>query len=58
MVADIAMPVEKSQAIDRMEGIRDPSHVYALTSNEFELLIAKRLIRWGCLLQGNGKFDV
>ena len=41
LVADIALPAEKSLAFDRMEVIRDPSHVHALTSNEFEQLIGQ-----------------
>ncbi|MDD2466632.1 MAG: methyltransferase domain-containing protein [Desulfobulbus sp.] len=39
LVADIALPPEKAQAFDQMEVIRDPSHVHALTSVEFERLI-------------------
>ncbi|MGD9950373.1 MAG: class I SAM-dependent methyltransferase [Desulfobulbus sp.] len=39
LVADIALPPEKAQAFDQMEVIRDPSHVHALTSVEFEQLI-------------------
>lgn len=41
LIADVAMPAEKSQAFDRMEVIRDPSHVHALTSGEFEQLIGQ-----------------
>lgn len=39
LVADVALPPEKSQAFDQMEVIRDPSHVHALTTGEFERLI-------------------
>jgi len=35
MVADVAMPEEKSAAYDQLEIIRDPSHVHALTEKEF-----------------------
>mgnify|MGYP003585177042 FL=1 len=35
LVADVAMPLEKSAAYDRLEIMRDPSHIHALTTNEF-----------------------
>ena len=39
LIADIALPPEKSQAFDAMEVIRDPSHLHALTTAEFARLI-------------------
>ena len=41
LIADIALPPEKSQAFDAMEVIRDPSHVHALTTVEFARLISE-----------------
>jgi ubiquinone/menaquinone biosynthesis C-methylase UbiE len=38
LVADVAMPDEKSENYDRLELIRDPSHTHALTEHEFEEL--------------------
>jgi len=38
LVADVAVEQEKSAAYDRLEIMRDPSHVHALTSEEFEVL--------------------
>lgn len=35
LVADVAMPPEKSAAYDRLEIMRDPSHSHALTTGEF-----------------------
>jgi ubiquinone/menaquinone biosynthesis C-methylase UbiE len=35
LVADVAMPPEKSAAYDRLEIMRDPSHTHALTTEEF-----------------------
>jgi ubiquinone/menaquinone biosynthesis C-methylase UbiE len=39
VVADVAMEPEKSQAFDQLEIMRDPSHVHALTTDEFEGLM-------------------
>jgi SAM-dependent methyltransferase len=36
LVADVAMPADKSAAYDRLELLRDPSHTHALTRVEFE----------------------
>jgi ubiquinone/menaquinone biosynthesis C-methylase UbiE len=38
LVADVAIEPEKSAAYDRLETMRDPSHVHALTSEEFDVL--------------------
>jgi ubiquinone/menaquinone biosynthesis C-methylase UbiE len=38
LVADVAVEPEKSSAYDQLETMRDPSHVHALTSEEFVLL--------------------
>jgi len=35
LVADVAVPAEKSAAYDRLEKLRDPSHTHALTVGEF-----------------------
>jgi len=35
LVADVMVPPEKSPAYDRMEILRDPSHIHALTTTEF-----------------------
>jgi len=40
LVADVALPSEKSATYDRLEKIRDPSHTHALTVPEFEALFA------------------
>jgi ubiquinone/menaquinone biosynthesis C-methylase UbiE len=36
LVADVAMPADKSAAYDRLELMRDPSHTHALSQDEFE----------------------
>ena len=36
LVADVAMPVDKSAAYDRLELMRDPSHTHALSRDEFQ----------------------
>jgi SAM-dependent methyltransferase len=36
LVADVAVPETKAAAYDRLEKVRDPSHVHALTEKEFE----------------------
>lgn len=38
MVADVGIAPDKSDAYDRLEKIRDPSHVHALTTDEFNTL--------------------
>lgn len=38
LVADVAMPPDKSAAYDRLEIMRDPSHTHALTTVEFSEL--------------------
>lgn len=38
LVADVALPPEKSAAYDRLEIMRDPSHTHALTTDEFSKL--------------------
>lgn len=38
LVADVAMPAEKSTDYDRLELLRDPSHTHALTEREFDSL--------------------
>lgn len=40
LVADVAIPPEKSAAYDRLELLRDPSHTHALTTEEFHDLFA------------------
>lgn len=40
VVADVAIPVEKSTAYDKLEKLRDPSHTHALTEEEFTELFA------------------
>jgi ubiquinone/menaquinone biosynthesis C-methylase UbiE len=46
MVADVAMAADKSEAYDRLELLRDPSHTHALKSEEF-----------AALFQGSGLVD-
>jgi ubiquinone/menaquinone biosynthesis C-methylase UbiE len=41
LVADVAIPPEKAEAYDRLEIIRDPSHVHALTTAEFGRLFSE-----------------
>jgi len=41
LVADVAMPASKVAAYDRLEVLRDPSHVHALEIGEFEALFRK-----------------
>ena len=41
LVADVAVPAEKSEAYDRLEVLRDPSHVHALTEPEFATLFSQ-----------------
>lgn len=36
LVADVVVPLEKADAYDRMEKLRDPSHTRALTSGELD----------------------
>lgn len=38
LVADVAMPEEKSVHYDKLELLRDPSHTHALTESEFDSL--------------------
>lgn len=38
LVADVALPEEKSRAYDQLELLRDPSHTHALTTTEFSTL--------------------
>lgn len=38
LVADVALPEEKSRAYDQLELLRDPSHTHALTITEFSKL--------------------
>lgn len=40
VVADVAIPAEKSAAYDKLEKLRDPSHTHALTEDEFTDLFA------------------
>jgi SAM-dependent methyltransferase len=45
LVADVAMPADKSAAYDMLELMRDPSHTHALSRDEFEeLFFASGLI--------------
>jgi len=39
LVADVAMSPDNAKAFDQMERTRDPSHVHALTTTEFERLM-------------------
>ncbi len=41
MVADVAVPADKSEAYDKMERMRDPSHVHALTCGEFTEMFSR-----------------
>lgn len=41
LVADVAVAEEKSEAYDRMEIMRDPSHTHALTRSEFDELFER-----------------
>ncbi|HET6418574.1 MAG TPA: methyltransferase domain-containing protein [Geobacteraceae bacterium] len=41
MVADVAVPTSKSEAYDRLEVMRDPSHTHALTQDEFAALFLR-----------------
>ena len=47
LVADVAVPADKSKAYDRLEILRDPSHVHALTEPEFDELFTKSGLQ-GC----------
>jgi hypothetical protein len=38
LVADVALGAEKVKAYDHLETVRDPSHVHALTHEEFSAL--------------------
>ena len=38
LVADVAMPEDKSSRYDQLELLRDPSHTHALTESEFDVL--------------------
>lgn len=40
MIADVVQPQEKADAFDRLEKLRDPSHVHALTFPELTTIIA------------------
>lgn len=40
MVADVIQPPEKADAFDRLEKLRDPSHVHALTFSELATVVA------------------
>ncbi len=39
LVADVAIDSAKSEAYDRLEIMRDPSHTHALTQEEFDTII-------------------
>jgi ubiquinone/menaquinone biosynthesis C-methylase UbiE len=41
MVVDVVQPLEKSEAYDRMETLRDPSHTHALTLPEMALIVTE-----------------
>ncbi len=41
LVADVAMPEEKSAHYDQLELLRDPSHTHALTESEFDNLYSQ-----------------
>ncbi len=45
LVADVAVPADKSDAYDRLEILRDPSHVHALTEHEFDELFTRSGLR-------------
>ena len=47
LVADVAVPSDKSKAYDRLEILRDPSHVHALTESEFDALFTQSGLQ-GC----------
>jgi len=40
LVADVSLPASKAEAYDALELLRDPSHVHALTHEEFESLFS------------------
>ncbi len=53
LVADVMVPPEKAAAYDRLERLRDPSHVHALTTAEFrDLFLGTGLV--GCRQSGYG----
>lgn len=41
LVADVAMPENKSSRYDQLELLRDPSHTHALTESEFDALYSE-----------------
>lgn len=45
LVADVAMPPEKSAAYDHLEILRDPSHTHALTTEEFSDLFLSSCLK-------------
>lgn len=45
LVADVALPPEKSAAYDRLEIMRDPSHTHALTTDEFSKLFLQSCLQ-------------
>lgn len=45
LVADVAVLADKSVAYDRLEVLRDPSHVHALTEPEFDELFTRSGLR-------------
>ncbi|MGE4544296.1 MAG: class I SAM-dependent methyltransferase [Pedobacter sp.] len=45
LVADVAVEADKSEAYDRMERMRDPSHTHALTEEEFDALFQQAGLR-------------
>lgn len=58
VVADVVIPTEKAPAFDHMETIRDPSHVHALTSNEFEQLFGHSELQSCCRTHYDVKIEL
>lgn len=45
VIADVALPIEKVDAYNHVERLRDPSHVQALSEGEFDTLLARSGLR-------------
>jgi hypothetical protein len=43
LIADVAQPANKVGAYDEIEMLRDPSHVHALSRDEFANLVVSRM---------------
>ena len=56
LIADVALPVEKVEAYNHVERLRDPSHVQALSEETFDALLAESGLR--NLRRGTYKVDM